>query len=70
MQRNKHFIQTLYVETNTLAKSYDKKNSHCMWKRMIVCLNTFKTNCSLHVETYGCKANHFTVLFTVARICI
>ena len=29
------FIQTLYVETNTLARLYDK-NGHCMWKRMIV----------------------------------
>ena len=35
---------------------------------MIVWLNIFKTNCSLHVETYGCMVKHITVLFTVARI--
>ena len=38
MQKNKHFIQTLYVEMNTLAKLYDKKRSlhvetyDCMFK--------------------------------------
>ena len=83
-QRNKHLRVKLYIKIAKTKKSLFKhcmwkrihlpscmtKNGHCMWKCMIVCLNIFKTNCSLHVETYGCKVNHFTVLFTVARICI
>ena len=38
MQRNEHFIQTLYVETNTPAELYDKKQPlhvetyDCMFK--------------------------------------
>ena len=55
MQRNKHFIQTLYVETNTLAKFYDislRQTVHCMWKLIIVRLIILQYYLQLHESAF------------------